>query len=251
MKPQVWNYTLLCITCSVIILMALAEQRLWPWGLLPAGVAFFATIFRMRSGSALFLLALCGVLLVDNVRRPSISLSPFYPSTLLLCGAALAFVIGHGRLLSLTLGILPRDLRRDEWLRTILVRRGQTEVLSYAPQQRHADGTSSGGEIMRMLLLLPLWLTVGELAWAWLSHQTTTLTVNPSLWRLATCLLGGSLLLLTAHMVFTLWRFATLSKSEAHMILQDAQWWELRREQQIVSRWVAWARQQLGRKENA
>jgi hypothetical protein len=231
--------------------MALVEQQLWPWALLPAAVAFLATISRLRSGSALFLVALTGVFLVDSLRRPGINLSPLYPSTILLCGAALAFVIGHGRLLSLTLGILPRDLRRDEWLRTILIRRGQTEALSYPPQQRLAEGTGPGGETLRMLLLLPLWLTVGELAWTWLSHRTTTLAVNPGLWRLVICLLVGAMLLVTSYVVFTLWRYATMSRSEAHMILQDAQWWELRREQQIISRWVAWARQQLGRKEKA
>jgi hypothetical protein len=249
MRPQVTNYTLLCLVSLTILLMGLAERGLWPWALLPGVVGALAVVLRWPLGSVLFISSLCGILLVGSFRSIVPVVPSFHPSDVILCGAALAFVIGHSRLLSLTRSILPSDPRLIEWIRMHVVQATETDLRREAPRERVAAGAASGWEVVRLLLGLPVWLIAGQVGWLWLRSRNTDLPIHAELWRLLLVFFGCVLVLITLNVVFTIWRYLTLTKAEAHMIVQDAQWSEMRNEQRLMSRWLAWARGCSARKE--
>jgi hypothetical protein len=255
MRFQTSNYLLICLVSMLLLLMALVERGLWPFALLPVLVGVLAVLMKWRMGNGLFLVSLGGILFAVAV-RPRLggmlaAMPPFHPSDVLICGSALTYVIGHTRLMSLTRNILPRDLRREEWLRMSVAQRGHTELFRNPRLERLPEGVTSGRELVRLLVSVPVWVVLGQLAWVWLGRRSTQLLIHPDLWRLVLVFLANTLGVLTVHTLFTFWRFGTMSKVEARMILQDTQWLDMRKEQRLVSRWLGWARWRNARKDKA
>jgi hypothetical protein len=249
MKSQTTKYGLICLVSVILLFFALVQRDLWPWALLPCAVGGLSIALNWRMGSGLFLASLGGVLYVGRVRGLMSQTISFDPTNILMCGTALTFVICQARLLSLTRNILPLDPRRDEWFRLSAARGGPPDLLRTAPLERVGQGRASSGELTWLLVGLPIWLLLGQLAWQWLSVRETDWPIFPEFWRLILLLLGCSLLAVTTHVIFTVWRYATLSRAEAHLILQDAQWLELRKDQRLFSRWLArhrWRKEKKG-----
>src|SRR5262249_51173651 len=144
------------------------------------------------------------------------------------------------RLLSLTRGILPSDPRYFEWIRMQVVQGKEGELRRDMPQQRVGEPAGKKSEILGLVLGLPIWIILGQLGWLWLRNRTADVPVHAEIWRTFLAFVGCLLLLISLNVFFTIWRYATMTKAEAHMILQDAQWLAMRNEQRLMSRWLAW-----------
>jgi hypothetical protein len=258
MKPPsqvlIANYTLLCLSALLIMLLTLIERLVWPsWAMLPFVVGALGVVLRWRTGVGLLLVSLAVVvhsdavwLMMRGAWRPE---TPLHLSNLILCATVLAFVIAQLRLVSLTRNILPRDPREE----IIRPWDAETSTLVTRPphpsRKRLGDDSSATAEFLQLLFTLPLWLVVGGLLAITLLNQYPDLPLNFELWRLIIFIWVVALVLVVIWVLFAQWRFRTMSPAEALMVLQDEQWQETRNEQRLLGRWLSWARRRRRRKE--
>jgi hypothetical protein len=250
-EPGVQHYTLLCLAALVVILLTLYQKRFPTETALPVFlVGLLGVATRWRWGPALLLLVL-GWCLVAG--RPVLELlgsrrSEWF-SDVFLAAAVLAFVAGHYRLQALTGSVFPPDPRRRDEARGWKL--GPLRLGRRGPQvrERRAPRLAQPGEWQFLLLSLPLWPAVAQMALSWSAGGWGNPGFPAGVWRAVLLAWAGAVLTAVAAGLIDYWTRVTMTTEEATLFLQDALWHETRREQRRLNRWLAWARLRRERKE--
>ncbi|HEX4588768.1 MAG TPA: hypothetical protein VH120_02485 [Gemmataceae bacterium] len=225
------NAYLLGGLAAIFILAGLLLQTSGRWGLVPAMLGAAGLAFHWRSAPLLVMAAIAlgqiAPLSLDDLpwfRVPQLfPRQTVLPSRLVIhvgvCAATLAYVIAQYRLIGLTVGLLPAEVRKGN-----------------PPREAAAGSAELGGALFTVSAVtiggFLLWRAIGVLRPWW--------GIEPAHWRLgllAWLLIGGTAV--TAAVLGHLgWR--RLSRVEAAIYLQDGLWHETRREQRRINRWRAW-----------
>jgi hypothetical protein len=252
------DYTLVCATGLVVMLLALLQMRLGIWSFLPVVLGAMALLLRWRTGAFMVLIGL-GLLLgarsrgfdpgalvsrtVDlvaswfmQVRSLPLGVYPRLPlrppsllAELLLALGTLAFCAGYFRLHSLQVRLFPPVARRE-----------RSEQALKGPYRRPAEQVTLT-EVVGLLVVVGAFVVLGQWAWQKLEVQTTDFNIDDRWWQamLLVALGGGGALLGAGLLRHLAWR--RLSGEEARLYLQDVAWGETRGEQRRLNRWLAWA----------
>jgi hypothetical protein len=152
----------------------------------------------------------------------------FNLADVVVCIAALTYVIGHYRLLGLQGGVLPAD------------RRLQADATSRKmPSHVRSEQSLRSSELAALIFTAPSFAVLAQFACRTLK-QPRFLDINPRinefllfLW----ILLAG--MFVCAEM-FRYWRRRQMDRASALLMLQDMLWHETRGEQRRIQRWLAW-----------
>jgi len=185
-------------------------------------------IFTRRSLSPLLVLLTLGInqllhqVNLNRLLRPELQgVGPLRPYDLALCMAALAYVAGHYRLLSLRFHAIPVDRR---------TKKAQLRSVSLVTPL----------ELASLLLQLPFFAFVAQVVLQVLvrSRELAGLEVRwVQLMTLAWALFIG---VFVVRHFFHYWRRRQMDSSSARLLLQDVLWHETRGEQRSLNRWLAW-----------
>jgi hypothetical protein len=239
------HYMALCGLCLGIVFLTQLQLGLIIINLLGVMIGIQALVSKLRLGP---------LLLVIFVAAGQFSLEPglgrhFGPGSyrepldlqdVLLCAALLGYVIGHYRLQAIWYHILPTDVRQ----RAQTPRRRWPWFWKRSPlllEQR--PGTHiTAKELALLVVTLPVWALLGQVAWALLPQRWNLLglpmrlvQILVVLWILA---IGGYL----TTALLTYWKYRQHDPATAQLYLQDQLWRETRGEQRRVNRWLAWWR---------
>jgi hypothetical protein len=253
--PAVRDYTLVCLVALLVMAAVLAQEPVgWWWPFVPVLLGGVALLGRWTTGPPLVLVSVTGVYLVQfEALRYFGALWPGDPVTDgLLAAALLAYVVGHYRLQSLTGGVVPED-RRPAAGKGGPARRWFLP----APPARSPGGVRPG-EVLGLLLSVPLFVVLAFLAWGVLAEAEPFPMVgraelpqrigrpwrNPEerYWQtvLVVWLFAGAVAAAGSALAYLRW--ARSSGEEALVYLQDQLWQQTRREQRRANRWLAWCR---------
>jgi hypothetical protein len=251
-QPSLWqtpgfsHYLILCLACLALIVLLLRQLGLDTVGWFVVAVGIAGVVWRWRM-APIVMLAILAV---------GIKILPDYPSgstvripELLLSGAVLGFVAAHYRLQSLTAHIFPPDPRRREgeprWQIGFFTLRYRAPVARHrrAPQQ------VTSREIGQLLLSLPVWAILAQMAWRVFPSSWGNPGMPLPIWR-AICFawIIGLAWFGVASFIDYRWR-REMKPEEAGLFLQDIMWRETRREQARIVRWSAWFRLRRRRQE--
>jgi hypothetical protein len=244
--PAVRPYLVLCLAALGAILLALLEKESGLSTMPLILVGLLGLFARLRMAPLLFLLVLVWQQLLHQLLRsgygrrwrpaPAWSLEV---ADVVLCGATVAYVIGHYRLQALLHNVFPLDPRRR--VGTARWRFWKIQMLPRIIQEPRSPRLVSQTEVAVFVITLPAAALLAQLFWAGLV-QAWPLGFPPALGRFLTLVwvLGVGLLVTAAvlHQV----KLRRMTREEAQLLLQDTVWHETRREQRRVSRWLAWAR---------
>lgn len=150
--------------------------------------------------------------------------------------AVLGYVLSHYRWQSLVHNILPLDRRRREYAEEWPQRSGPV-----VPQRRSADQVTRL-EISLLVISLPVWALLAQLAWTWLRFPPDLQGWRPGPARVLLAVWVVGMAALLARVLLAYWRRRQDSPAIAGMVLQDTLWKESRREQRRINRWLAWKR---------
>jgi hypothetical protein len=252
--PGTRTYALLCMAALTGLLAALVLRRAEPWALFPVLLGGVAMVFRWRAGPVLVLLAVALLLWtwwigispgwlfstaaawvrrwllgypVGALRLPVMGRTPsrgVLPlSDLLLAVSLLGYAAAHYRLQGLVTRLLPAEPRR------------------HREPARRAPELVTAGEVLLLLLALPVCGGLAYLFAGWLRGRETELEIADSAWQgiLVLWLGGGGVLGVAALLRYLALR--RMTPAEAAMYLQDVLWRETRAEQRRLNRWLVWA----------
>jgi hypothetical protein len=240
--PAVRHTTLACLAALLFLLMALMDQGVGWWALLPVLIGSLALVANWSSGPPMVILSLAGILLAHSryrFRFPSWTRNRLPTMTdLLMCGAVMTYVIGHYRLLALLQNIFPVDSRR------------QTSRRAPNPGERRSPSLVSSGELALLLVSVPFWLGAGAVASVALMKLKPILDLPGEMWHTLVVVWGFGLALAVGSTVANYLRQTRATPEESLLSLQDQLWRETHHEQASVNRWLVWARfRQQTRKE--
>jgi hypothetical protein len=230
--PAVRQYTLMAIFALLLLLLALIDQDLGMWALLPVVLGAVATLtYRERPGPPLVLALVTGLLLAEASTRWSYSgwkEEETVWSELAIAVSLLVYTLAHYRLLSLMKHIFPPDPRRH--------------LGRALPRPRRSPEQVSGQETAALLYQVPGCTVVALLGWALLQSMEPHMGLTRGMWQAVVLvwLAVSAVAILSA--VGGYLRRAGAGLGESLLYLQDQLWRDLRREQGEVQRWTAWAR---------
>lgn len=166
--------------------------------------------------------------------------SPLQVPDILLSVSVLGYVVGHYRLQSLVLNVLPLDPRQ---------RTGPPRWYVWPPTWHsgiqptlRSGNLVTAREIGVLVIVLPLAAMIAQAVWAALAPPRPVFDFSPAVSRML--LLAWSLVpaVLCAAVIMSLWRRRHMGPEAAALYLQDVLWAETRREQRRLWRWAAWRR---------
>jgi hypothetical protein len=262
--PAVRDYTLVCLVALLVMAVVLARWAAWGewwWTLVPVLVGSVALLGRWATGPPLVLLSVAGLYLADLRWGHSFGSLHLWASDetsdLLLAVALLAYTAGHYRLQALTVRAVPDDRRGPGGARAPV-----RHWFLPAPPGRSPERVRPG-EVLGLLLSLPVFAALAYLAWGWLIQtevfpmlslprapvQDRTRNPDARVWEavLVVWVFAGCLAAAGAVLGYLRWR--RVSPEEAVGYLQDQLWRQTRREQRRANRWVAWGRLRRQRRE--
>jgi hypothetical protein len=258
------NYLAVCgagLAVLVLMLLNQGQSQLLTLLVLAAGVLGVLTRVAIAPLTLLLLIAVSQLMQqltwVDfRWRWLEQSRAEFVPADLLLAAGLLAYTVGHYRLQSLTRHIVPPDVR----LR-VLYRYQRPAGLDRAlptVERRRAARLVTPTELVFLLLGLPVWVLLGQVAWHFLARARDVLAreYNVHEWlpwvarlvTLALVLIGGLVLTAAVLRYVRRWR---MTADEARLVMQDVLWNETRGEQRWFARWLTWIKveREQGRRE--
>jgi hypothetical protein len=245
-QPAARGYLILCLVALGFVLLVQLERGAGLGGLLVVLVGLLGVLGRLAAGPILFLLVLGGQQFLRHAALTGHGLHWYNPgwsvevSDVVLCGAVLAYVLAHYRLLGLVRQVVPLDPRRREgpprwhfW---------RLQWLPRVVQERRSARAVSRVEVGLLVMSLPLAALLAQVFWAGLARPREVLGLSTRLWRvLLVAWVLGIGVFLTAAVLRQLRRRA-MTPDEAALQLQDVVWLETRREQRRLNRWLAWKR---------
>lgn len=199
-------------------------------------IGVLAFYFRVPLSPMLVLLAMAVPHVVELLAfrfNPDLHAARFLDlSDVLMCLAALAYVIGHYRLHGLWHGVLPADKRISD--------DGEPPT----PPRVRSEGSLHPMELTVLVFVVPAFVLLAEFALLILRQRWGVVDLPPR-WKqfvlFAWVLLIG--MFVAAH-AFRHWRRLQMDRASAMLILQDELWNETRGEQRRINRWLAWKKLQ-------
>jgi hypothetical protein len=248
--PAVRTYTVVGLIALLVMIVEVVPNGLEWWGLVMVLIAIVALVTLWRVGPAV-LLGCLTCLLVAQARSLAYLYGSrplrFDPADLILCGAALAFVVSHYRLQSLVHNVFPLEPSRRKGKKVKAdwePRKPPAFLLRHppSPPPSRSPGLVTPWEIGHLVLMLPVWTLAAFVVWARLALQMPELEVSLPVWRLwlVSWMLGLTLAVLGT--LFGYLRRALASPEENLLYLQDQVWRQTRSEQSRINRWLMWAR---------
>jgi hypothetical protein len=232
-------YQLLCAFGLAAILLVQLEQGLVLWGVAVVLLGALAILIRVRISPLVVLLPLVGGQLylqyVLPIRRPHGLLQV---EDVVLCTAALAYLGGHYRLLSLWRNILPADPRQRYHRESpviVPVKRLGKVVLQHRPAS-----LLSRAELALFVLEVPMFALLAQGAWLLLGGRRELHDLSPRWIQFMLLVWGLAVSFFIVGQLFRLTRLLQMDRLTAKMVLQDALWHETRGEQRRIARWLAW-----------
>jgi len=252
--PAVRNYTILCLGCLSLLLVALLRKNAGPWGFIPVAVGLLGVWQHWRLGP-FFTLITVVILLVshepvgDIAGRSSPAARTFRLTDCILCVAALGYVIGQFRLQSLVHAIVPADPRRR--------REAPRDASPDAPPQsilNRDPRLAQPAEIAWVVMALPICALFAQVLWRLLPDRTAWSGEFHQNWRvLVPGIVCAWFLVLALFVAQGLLRYAGWQRQtprEARLTLLDTYWQEIRRELRRISHWLAWAQSRRQRRKD-
>lgn len=240
-EPGISHYAVLSIGALIVIFLVLGQRGFGSWALFPVTVGLIGVATCWSSAPVMVLLTVAGCLHVQH--RSFLGLARprnLWMTDLILCGAALGYVMAHYRLQSLTATIFPVDPRR----RLTQKRRGRKVARQPAEIVRHKRSPAlvTTREIGWFVLSLPVWAVLAQFFWLSMPSQQGNPGLPPALWRgvVLAWLIGLGLYLAASFLGY--WRRRAMTLEQATLFLQDEWWQETRGEERRINRWLAWAR---------
>jgi hypothetical protein len=242
-EPAVRNYLVMCLAVLALILLVLARRDLGLWALFPVLLGAGGALLRWRAAPLMLLVLLAGLLAIFETLATASRYRPDETSRgasleiWILSGAVLAYCVAHFRLQGLTVSIFPPESHAGESEPPA----AGTDPPSSADQPRAARSVSPW-EISWLIMALPIWAFLGQMAGRLLPTRMSALGLPPWMWQaiLLVWLLGGGLLIGAG--VLDYFGRQQMTRREARLWLQEVFWQETRRDLRRVSRWLAWAR---------
>jgi len=233
------HYQILCGTALGALFLIQLQQGLFLLAALGMLIGAAAILLRVRISPILVLIPLIlgQIWLVYPV--PGLrAQTALQVEDVVLCAAALGYVAGHYRLLSLWRNILPTDPRQRYHKRAAAIvplnRLGRVAV------QHRPASLLSRTEIAWLVLELPVFALLAQGAWIVLGIQRDVFGL-PARWvQLGQIIWGLTFGVLIAGQIIRSIRLLRMDRLTARMLLQDALWHETRREQRRIGRWLAW-----------
>jgi hypothetical protein len=204
-------------------------------------------LFRM-SVAPIFMVLTTGFLLVvpqwgwfgDTLHAAYGPTLRFETRDLMMALAMLGFVVGHYRLQALGRHAFPPDYRFAYLER---VREMPSELWRLMAEKRRGAELVKPLELVQTLASLPMVVVMAQATGMALGRARGFLDWSGALTRLAVVMAVMSLGFFTIRAFLRLWQRLTMTHEEAHMMLQDLLWHELRGPVRLVSRWLAWQKQ--------
>jgi hypothetical protein len=222
------TYRIICFAALGLIAFVLFSTGFGPFALLPTTVGALMLIFAWASGPIMVLLLLGFLMHARFKAFGSVTTGQDRAADLIICAAALVFVVGFYRLRSLRTQIFPTDPRLPK---------GNVRI---APHRR-SPGLVTRREIGMLIIAAPLWTLAALGFWALFMQSLKGLRYVP-FWRNIWLIWTLSLVFITASAVISYWALWKWTRSEAILFLEDTLWQETRREQRRINRWLAWAK---------
>jgi hypothetical protein len=163
---------------------------------------------------------------------------------LLMAGALVAFFATQYRLAGLRGSMVPTELRRKR--RAGL---GAQTVRDDGAEVRRPRRVVSLHEAPILVLVLPLWVLLGQILWIVIAIPRGVDAFPPPVVRLVTLLWLIGVPGLVIGSFFHYWRRRGMSPDEAQMYLQDTQWRQTSGEQRTIARFFAWRRLRRNQRE--
>jgi len=233
-QPGVRAYVFLCLAALGGVLLAQLDQGAGLGGLLVFLVGLLGVLSRLHSAPVLYLL----VLATQQFLR-QLSLTTVEVSDVVMCGAVLAYVVAHYRLQGLVQNVVPLDPRRREgpprwhWWRLYWLPR-------LASERRSPRGVTPY-EVPLLLLTLPAAALAAQVFWAGLTLPRAPPALPYPLWSMLLIFWSLGVGMFVVAVALRQWRRRQMTPEEAALLLQDVLWFETRREQCRINRWLAWA----------
>jgi hypothetical protein len=233
---RAFAYFVVCAVSVVLLLLIQIRQgQGLPASLVLIGVAGGGLVTRLRLAPLLLVLV---VALSEMLRRyfdldlrwqsDQAQGPTFRTVDILRAVAVLGYVVGHYRLQGLYRHILPLDYRLTAADRRVPVPR------------RRAVGAMSDLEEPLLIVSLPAFAVLGQVAWLALAQPRDLLDWDPWVVRLTNVIVILVLGLSITAALLTTWRRRRMTPVEAQMLMQDTLWRETRGEQRYLTRWLAW-----------
>ena len=153
----------------------------------------------------------------------------FRTPDLLRAVAVLGYVVGHYRLQGIHRHIFPPDYRLA----------AATKERVQVARRRSAEAMAALEEPL-LILSLPVFALLGQLAWLGLAQPRNLLDWDPWVVRLATIILTLVIGVSITASLLTAWRRRRMTPAEARLLMQDVLWTQTRGEQRWFTRWLAW-----------
>jgi hypothetical protein len=243
--PAARGYLLVCFVALLVITLEEMEMGFTFLTPMPLVAGAIGLLIRSNLASLMFLFALGAKLFLEQ--QVGMTLFPWRyrtmerqinPADILLCGAVLAYVMGHYRLVGLIKNVFPPDPRHEDEVPA----GGRFGGPIGEAYQRRSTRLVGPAEWSLFVLALPVWPLLAQLLWlvrprfwpspflpAWLDRWTALIW---PVWILA-----GSLWIVSSLLKY--WGRRAMTAREGQMLLQDVLWHETRREQRRVNRWLA------------
>jgi hypothetical protein len=241
------NYFLVCMGAMLVLLLDLLRRGLGPWALLPVAVGVVGAAFRIRFAPLLTIIVIAATVLATEGEFGSSSfLPPTFNGSLpdwILSAAMLAFFTAHYRILGLTGPYFPTDESKRA-----KASEGPSKPEA-AEQLASPRGASSitPSELSWFVLSLPVWAMLAQLLWKFIPIGANPYELPPAAWQgiVFAWTFGLGLFLVAGILGYVIWQQRT--RQEARLVLQDAVWREICRDQRRISRELARARLQRRR----
>jgi hypothetical protein len=252
--PAVRNYTIFCLGCLSLLLLALLRKNAGPWGFIPVVVGLLGVWQHWRLGP-FFTLITVVILLVshepvgDINSRTSPAARTFRLTDCLLCMSALGYVIGQFRLQALVHAIVPADPRRR--------REPPPDASPNAPAPgmlNRDPRLAQPAEIAWVVMALPICALFAQVLWRLLPARTSWSVDFHTNWRvLVPAIVCAWFLIIGLFVAQGLLRYVGWQQQtprEARLTLLDTYWQEIRRELRRISHWLAWAQSRRQRRKD-
>lgn len=255
-QPGVMYYLFVCLAALSMMYHVLDAHGLEAnWALAPIMVGLVGLPLCWSKAPVLLLLVLGVCVSVEpNRNLLSVHQSGVRVSDLLLCGATLAYVVGHSRLRSLVKEIVSAPPATISWSwrgRRATPAGNSPPVGRTTGKPQRSAGLVAAREIGQLLIWLPVWAMAAQMLSSLLPRDLGNPRADLDgriwypMWRAVALvwMLGVFLFVVTGILEF--WSRRRMAVEEGTLYLQDVLWHETRGEQRRLNRWLAWAR--LGR----
>jgi len=249
-RPIVRDYSIVSLAALLLMTLLLVEGGFKFWSVLPLLIGAIGILTNWLIAPFLVLLNLMVLLLLQRAIQGAFWRTQPDPMVLriLLPAVTLAYLAGSTRLLSLVRHTVPPDPRRARKPPGRRVR-GRWLLPIEATMRTLADST--GNEIGRLLLCVPLFLSAAYLIWVRLTIEVPPNWFEaPSLvWRLVVFIWGGAIVLAVCWAFLAYLGRSQASAEESLLFLQDQLWAATRGEQRQINRVITRTRLRGQRKE--